>query len=117
MGACGNGRAGRLVSTSVSGWSCWDGWMGQAVRGGLFAAVRSRCQACSQGQAVGRCRVSRRAERASRAGTLIRWARMVPVVALAWKAEARVPAARVRLNAMAAQTSQALLAANDPEVI
>ena len=73
-----------------------DGWLGQAVRGGLFAAVRSCCQACCQGQAVGRCRVSRRADRASRAGTLIRWARMVPVVALAWKAEARVPAARVR---------------------
>ena len=37
------------------------------------------------------------------------WARIVPVVALVWKVEARVPAARVRLNAMA-QTSQALLA-------
>src|SRR5450756_1548842 len=30
---------------------------------------------------------------------------MVPVVALAWKAEARQPAARVRLNAIAASTS------------
>ena len=40
---------------------------------------------------------------------------MVPVVALAWKAEARAPAARVRLNAIAAQTSQALLAQNFPE--
>ncbi len=29
-----------------------------------------------------------RAERASRPGTLISWARMVPVVALAWKTEA-----------------------------
>src|SRR5664280_2697818 len=38
---------------------------------------------------------------------LISWARMVPVVALAWKAEARQPAARVRLNAIAASTSQA----------
>ncbi len=36
-------------------------------------------------------------------------ARIVPVVVLAWKAEARVLAARVRLNAIAAQTSQALL--------
>jgi hypothetical protein len=43
------------------------------------------------------------------------WARMVPVVARAWKMEARVPAARVRLNAIAAQTSQALLAQNLPD--
>jgi len=35
-------------------------------------------------------------------------------VALAWKAEARQPAARVRLNAIAASTSQALFAANEP---
>ena len=34
---------------------------------------------------------------------LISWARMVPVVALAWKDEARRPAARVRLNAIAAK--------------
>src|SRR5665647_1686678 len=56
-------------------------------------------------------------ERASLAGMLISWARMVPVVALAWKAEARQPAARVRLNATAASTSQALFAANEPDVI
>lgn len=37
---------------------------------------------------------------------------MVPVVARAWKAEARVPAARVRSKAIAAQTSQALLGPN-----
>ena len=64
---------------------------------------------------MGRCRTSRRAERAIRAGTLISWARMVAVVALAWKAEARAPAARVRLNAIAAQTSQAPFAVNDPD--
>ncbi|SDY74837.1 hypothetical protein SAMN05661080_04482 [Modestobacter sp. DSM 44400] len=40
---------------------------------------------------------------------------MVAVVAFAWKAEASVPAARVRLNAIAARTSQAELAANFPE--
>jgi len=40
---------------------------------------------------------------------------MVPVVALAWKVEARTPALRVRLKAIAAQTTQALFAANDPE--
>ena len=42
-------------------------------------------------------------------------ARIVPVVAFAWKTEARVPAARVRLRAIAAQTSQALLAQNLPD--
>ena len=38
-----------------------------------------------------------RAEWASRAGTLMSWARIVPVVARAWNADARQPAARVRL--------------------
>jgi hypothetical protein len=37
---------------------------------------------------------------------------MVAVVARAWEVEASVPAARVRLNAIAASTSQAELAAN-----
>jgi hypothetical protein len=41
-------------------------------------------------------------------------ARIVPVVALAWNADARTPALRVRLKAIAAQTSQALLAQNFP---
>jgi len=36
-------------------------------------------------------------------------------VALAWKREASVPAARVRLNAIAASTSQAEFAAKCPE--
>jgi len=36
-------------------------------------------------------------------------------VALAWKVEARQPAARVRLNAIAARTSQAPFAENDLE--
>ncbi len=49
------------------------------------------------------------------AGDVISCARMVPVVALAWKAEARTPAVRVRLKAIAAQTAQALFAANDPD--
>jgi len=42
---------------------------------------------------------------------------MVLVVALACRVEARAPAARVRLNAIVAQTSQALLAQKCPEVI
>ncbi len=106
---CGDGRAGRL-SPRLLGQVLADGWVGQAVLGALFAAVASCAHALCQGQPVGRCRVSRRAERASRPGTVMSWARIVPVVALAWKAEARVPAARVRLNAIVAQTSQALLA-------
>jgi hypothetical protein len=35
---------------------------------------------------------------------LINWVRMVAVVARAWNSEARAPAARVRLNAITAQT-------------
>ena len=42
-------------------------------------------------------------------------ARIVPVVAFAWHVEARTPAVRVRLKAIAAQTSQALLAQNFPD--
>ena len=53
---------------------------------------------------------SRLADLARRPGTAINCRRMVAVVALAWKTDAMVPAARVRLNANAANTSQALLA-------
>ena len=48
---------------------------------------------------------------------MTRWARMVAVVALAWKGEARTPAARVRLCAIAHRTAQAALAWNDAEVL
>src|SRR5664280_3089664 len=65
------------------------GWSGEAVRGDARVAWNSWDQARSHGQCCGRCIWRRRAERASRAGMLISWARMVPVVALAWKAEAR----------------------------
>ena len=41
--------------------------------------------------------------------------RIVPVVARAWKVEASAPAVRVRLNAIVAQTSQALLAQKCPD--
>ena len=40
---------------------------------------------------------------------------MVAVVARAWKVEASAPAARVRLNAIAASTSQAPFAVNQAE--
>src|SRR4051794_22610134 len=91
------------------------GGRGQAAAGGPQVVSNSWVQACAQGQSRGRCSRSRRAERASRAGMAMSWVRMVPVVALAWNPEASVPAARVRLNAIAARTSQAEFAANDPE--
>jgi hypothetical protein len=46
---------------------------------------------------------------------LIRWARIVAVVARAWSMLARTPAARVRLCAIAHSTAQAAFAENDPE--
>ena len=58
----------------------------------------------------------RRAEVATRAGTWISLRRTVAVVALTSSGAAvRAAAARVRLNAMTASTSQALLAVNRPE--
>lgn len=56
-----------------------------------------------------------RAEEASRAGTWIRWRRRVDQRALACRREASTPAARARLNAVTANASQALLAANLPD--
>src|SRR5674476_482457 len=86
-----------------------------AEAGGPSAAVNIACHGCSQGHRSGRWRRSRRAERAMRAGTAMSWARIVAVVARAWNLEARVPAARVRLNEIAASTSHAALAFICPE--
>ena len=57
---------------------------GQAARtgGGSLTRSNSAVQALSQGQAGGRCRVIRRAEVATRAGTMISLRRIVAVVAL-----------------------------------
>ena len=49
--------------------------------GGPQTLVKSSVQALSQGHAVGRCRVTRRAEDALRAGTAISFRRIVAVVA------------------------------------
>ncbi len=57
----------------------------------------------------------RRAEVATRAGTVISLRRIVAVVALAICGSVRLAAARVRLNAMTASTSQAALAVNTPD--
>ena len=71
-----------------------------------------------QCQLVGRCRVSFRAEDATLAGTETMASRMVAVVALTnFGSAVSVAAARVRLNAMTAQTSHAAFAQNCPEVI
>src|SRR3982751_3393496 len=113
----GRGSTAGLPGSSTSGRSSRRVRRGgqEGVAGGPQALVNSRVQALSHGQSRGRCSRSRRAERAIRAGTAISWARMVAVVALPWKVEARAPAARVRLNAIAANTVQAELAANRPE--
>lgn len=79
--------------------------------GGPVAAANSDSHSSAQGQAAGRCRVSRRAERATRAGTLISWVRSVVHRARAWRVEASTPAARARLNAMTVCANQAALAA------
>ena len=71
----------------------------------------------SHGQPRGRCKVSRRAEDAIRAGTVTRVRRMVAVLARANPGPVMVAAARVRLNAITASTSHAALAANRPNVI
>ena len=59
--------------------------------------------------------VTRRAEVAIRAGTVISLRRRVGVVALARTGPVMVAAARVRLNAITASTSQQALAVNDAE--
>src|SRR5450830_1011715 len=81
-----------------------------AVVGGPHAWKNSSVQALAQGQPAGRCRCSRRAEVAIRAGTAMSLRRMVAVAALARAGPVIVAAAWVRLNAMTAQTNQAALA-------
>src|SRR5215213_10917126 len=105
-----------VVGLSVSPWVWPMTAGGQAVPGrGGAQARNSVVQARCQGQCRGRCSVSRRAEDAARAGTAINVRRMVAVVALARRPPAMAPAARVRLNAITAQTSQALFAVNFPD--
>jgi hypothetical protein len=77
--------------------------------------VKRVVHASSQGQARRRCSVSRRAEDAIRAGTWTSLRRIVAVVALPIAGPARVPAARVRLNAITARTSQAAFGVNLPD--
>ena len=67
-------------------------------------------QSASQGQPLGRCSVSRLAEVAILAGTMMSFRWIVAVLALASVGPVMVAAARVRLNAMTARTSQAAFA-------
>ena len=85
------------------------------VRGGPQAAVNSGCHPVSQGQLLGRCSTIFRAEVETRAGMLMSLRRMVPLRALPSPPLARVPMARVRLNAIVASTSQAAFAVKIPE--
>ncbi len=81
--------------------------------GGPQVLLSRRTQASFQGYPVGKCNVSRRAEEASRVGTLISVRRILDVVASANAAlSVRVAGARVRLNAVTARANQAPLAVN-----
>src|SRR5215210_8341840 len=73
-----------------------------AGAGGPQVWLNSWVHAVRHGQSVGRCRVSRRAEQATRPGTVISVRRMVAVVALASLGPLMAAAARVRLKAMQA---------------
>jgi hypothetical protein len=87
------------------------------IWGGSRTRLNRSCQGSCQGHARGRCSVTRRADEAIRAGTVTSLRRMVAVVALASAGPVIVAAARVRLNAITASTSQAAFAAKAPQVI
>ena len=80
-------------------------WAGQAARaGGPHPALKRLVHSCSRCQASGRCKVMwPRPCLAMRAATSIRSRRIVAPRAVAWAGEARAPAARVRLCAIAAR--------------
>ena len=86
-------------------WLGLFGLGGQVVAGvgGPQAALKSPSQLSCQGQSLGRWITSRLADLASRPETAISCRRIVAVVALAWNTEAMAPAARVRLNEIAAK--------------
>ena len=72
-------------------------------------------KAVSQGQSLGRWSRTFRALLAILAGILISFRRMVPVLAFANPLPAMAAAARVRLKAITASTSQAAFAVKTPE--
>jgi hypothetical protein len=95
-----------------------DGVANGVIAAAMSVTLRVRGEPHDQADGVarnwGRCSRVRRADRAIRAGTLMSGARMVAVVALAWNLEARVPAARVKLNVIAANSSGAWSLSLDP---
>ena len=87
-----------------------------AAAGGPQPAWSRFSHSCSRCQPSGRCKVRwPRPCRAVRAATAIRSRRMVAARALANGRDARAPAARIRLCAMAAMDSHAAFAVNTPE--
>ncbi len=81
----------------------------------MVAVVQRSSHAGALGQSAGRCRTSRLAEDAIRAGIATRWVRRVAHLAFACRCEAVAPAARRMLNARQASASQAALASNFPD--
>lgn len=114
---CGREETAGLSGSSTGPSVAPVGLSGQVVAGvgSRQAALRSPAQLSRHGQSLGRCKTSRPAEQESWAGTAISCRWMVAVVALAWNTDAMAPAARVRLNAIAASTSLALLVEEDPD--
>ena len=96
---------------------CFLGALDGRVGQGVVAVAQRSSQAGAQGQSVGRCRTSRRAVEAIRAGMAMRWVRRVAHRAFACRTPAAAPPARRRLNAVQASASQAALAVNFPSVI
>ena len=96
--------------TAVAG--CGPVWAGQAAAaGGPLAAASRFSHSCWRCQPSGRCKVRwPRPCRAVRAATAIRSRRMVAARAFANGRDARAPAARTRLCAMAAIDSHAAFA-------
>ena len=83
------------------------------MAGGAVAIDQSRSQDRAQGQCSGRCRSSRLLVAAIRAGTVMSFRRRLAQRAVRWLAATAV--ARVMLNAITAQQTQAALAAYFPD--
>jgi hypothetical protein len=114
------GRCVRRVAVRVGSAGPWvvvgEAVVGGQVRIGRWSVLAHRVRKPGfHGQCSGRWRCIRRAEVAILAGMLIRFLRIVGPVASAWNRSARVPAARVRLEEIAARVGHAALAWSFPE--
>lgn len=88
---------------------------GEAVRGGLQVAACRLVHPVSQGQCLGRCSTTFRAEVEMRAGIWMSLRRIVAVLALPRSVPVSVPMARDRLKVIVASTNQAAFALNTPD--